>query len=173
MEGVITRWGVSRLPRKTHRGLRKVACIGSWHPANVRYSVARAGQRGYHHRTTLNSKVYRIGDAGDDKSCSTGTDLTEKSITPMGGFPHYGTVKNDWLMLKGAVIGPYKRVVALRKTLGQAKRKSALEEVELKFIDTSSKQGHGRFQTHEEKVRWEGPTLRRSRAEMARAEQGK
>merc|ERR1712127_555625 len=29
-EGVTTRWGVTRLPRKTHRGLRKVACIGSW-----------------------------------------------------------------------------------------------------------------------------------------------
>merc|ERR1719273_2643121 len=27
-EGVITRWGITRLPRKTHRGLRKVACIG-------------------------------------------------------------------------------------------------------------------------------------------------
>lgn len=28
VEGVIKRWGVTRLPRKTHRGLRKVACIG-------------------------------------------------------------------------------------------------------------------------------------------------
>ena len=27
-EGVVTRWGVTRLPRKTHRGLRKVmACL--------------------------------------------------------------------------------------------------------------------------------------------------
>lgn len=34
-QGVVTRWGVTRLPRKTHRGLRKVACIGSWHPARV------------------------------------------------------------------------------------------------------------------------------------------
>ena len=50
-EGVITRWGVTRLPRKTHRGLRKVACIGAWHPARVSFSVARAGQHGYHHRT--------------------------------------------------------------------------------------------------------------------------
>jgi hypothetical protein len=25
-EGVVTRWGVTRLPRKTHRGLRKVSC---------------------------------------------------------------------------------------------------------------------------------------------------
>lgn len=43
-EGVVTRWGVSRLPRKTHRGLRKVACIGAWHPARVSFSVARGGQ---------------------------------------------------------------------------------------------------------------------------------
>merc|ERR1711966_90300 len=27
-EGVVTRWGVTKLPRKTHKGLRKVACIG-------------------------------------------------------------------------------------------------------------------------------------------------
>ena len=36
-EGVTTRWGTTRLPRKTHRGLRKVACIGAWHPAKVQY----------------------------------------------------------------------------------------------------------------------------------------
>lgn len=52
-EGVVTRWGVTRLPRKTHRGLRKVACIGAWHPARVSFSVARAGQHGYHHRTEV------------------------------------------------------------------------------------------------------------------------
>ena len=28
-EGVVTRWGVTRLPRKTHRGLRKVRRSGS------------------------------------------------------------------------------------------------------------------------------------------------
>merc|ERR1711908_237390 len=64
-EGVTTRWGCTRLPRKSHRGLRKVACIGAWHPAKVQYSVARAGQNGYHHRTEMNKKVYRIGKAGD------------------------------------------------------------------------------------------------------------
>ncbi|XP_026405211.1 60S ribosomal protein L3-2-like [Papaver somniferum] len=60
-EGVVTRWGVARLPRKTHRGLRKVACIGAWHPARVFYTVARAGQNGYHHRTEMNKKIYRLG----------------------------------------------------------------------------------------------------------------
>ena len=61
-EGVTTRWGTSHLPRKTHRGLRKVACIGAWHPAKVQYSVARAGQNGYHHRTEMNKKVYKMED---------------------------------------------------------------------------------------------------------------
>merc|ERR1711977_665858 len=60
-EGVTTRWGTTRLPRKTHRGLRKVACIGSWHPSRLSYTVARSGQNGYHHRTEINKKIYRIG----------------------------------------------------------------------------------------------------------------
>merc|ERR1712199_9066 len=49
--------------KKAHKGLRKVACIGSWHPSRVKFTVARAGQNGYHHRTELNKKVYRIGAA--------------------------------------------------------------------------------------------------------------
>jgi len=65
-EGVVTRWGVTRLPRKTHRGLRKVACIGAWHPARVSFTVARAGQNGYHHRTELNKKIYKLGKVGEE-----------------------------------------------------------------------------------------------------------
>lgn len=41
--GVVKRFGVRKLPRKTHRGLRKVGCIGAWHPAAVKWTVARAG----------------------------------------------------------------------------------------------------------------------------------
>lgn len=59
-EGVVTRWGVTRLPRKTHRGLRKVACVGAWHPARLQWSVARAGQHGFHHRTEINKKIYKV-----------------------------------------------------------------------------------------------------------------
>jgi len=35
----------------------------------------------------------------------------------MGGFPHYGRVTNDFIMVKGGVIGPKKRVLVLRKSL--------------------------------------------------------
>eukprot|EP01090_Pellita_catalonica_P020774 TRINITY_DN757_c0_g1_i4.p2 TRINITY_DN757_c0_g1~~TRINITY_DN757_c0_g1_i4.p2 ORF type:complete len:400 (+),score=82.57 TRINITY_DN757_c0_g1_i4:68-1267(+) len=162
-EGVVTRWGVSRLPRKTHRGLRKVACIGAWHPANIQYSVARAGQNGYHHRTEMNKKIYRIGKGvrGEGgkvvaNNATTEFDLTEKGITPMGGFPHYGEVNEDYLMLKGSVVGPKKRVITLRKSLRGPTRRWQLEEINLKFIDTSSKFGHGRFQTAAEKEKFMG-----------------
>lgn len=150
-EGVVARWGVKKLPRKTHKGLRKVACIGAWHPAHVTTTVPRAGQMGYHHRTEMNKKVYRIGKAGDANSATTEFDLTDKPITPLGGFPHYGIVNEDWVMVKGCVIGTKKRVVTIRKSLVVHTRRSALEKVSLKFIDTSSKFGHGRFQTIAEK----------------------
>jgi large subunit ribosomal protein L3e len=35
-------------------------------------------------------------------------------------------------------------------------KRSALEEINLKFIDTASKMGHGRFQTYEEKAKYFG-----------------
>jgi len=162
VEGVIARWGVRRLPRKTHRGLRKVACIGAWHPARVNSTVARAGQRGYFHRTEKNKKIFRIGkkvaEGEVDKTASTETDLTEKGINPVGGFPHYGVIRNDWVMLKGCVSGPKKRVITLRKTIVVDTKR--VEPINLKFIDTSSKFGHGRFQTLEEKYKFMGTTDR-------------
>jgi len=162
-EGVTSRWGTTRLPRKTHKGLRKVACIGAWHPARVSMWVARAGQDGYFHRTESNKKIYRLGKSGDKTSCSTEQDLTEKSITPMGGFPHYGVVDEDWVMIKGCVVGVKKRVITMRKSMQVHTKRSALENINLKFIDTSSKFGHGRFQTFEEKAKWLGPLARQNR----------
>jgi len=35
----------------------------------------------------------------------------------MGGFPHYGVVNNDFLIIKGGCVGPKKRIVLLRKSL--------------------------------------------------------
>ena len=63
--GVVKRFGVKHLAKKSHRGYRKVGCIGGWHPARIRFTVARAGQLGYHHRTEMNKKVYRLGNGSD------------------------------------------------------------------------------------------------------------
>jgi len=160
--GVTKRWGVRKLPRKTHRGLRKVGCIGSWHPSKISYTIPRAGQSGYHHRTETNKKIYRIGQGmrhGVQNNASTDNDLTQKNITPMGGFPHYGVVRDDYLMLKGCCIGTKKRTLCLRKSLMPVTKRMLNEEVKLKYIDTTSKFGHGRFQTCAEKAKFYGREL--------------
>merc|ERR1711976_967783 len=163
-KGVTSRGHTKKLPRKTHKGLRKVACIGAWHPSRIQFTVPRAGQKGYHHRTEISKKIYRIGEGFKMKdgklvknNAATEYDLSDKSINPMGGFPHYGEVKQDFLMMKGCCIGPKKRVLTLRKSLLTHTKKRALEVVNLKFIDTTSKFGHGRFQTHQEKAAFMGP----------------
>jgi len=155
-QGVTSRWGTKKLPRKTHKGLRKVACIGAWHPAHVQWTVARAGQDGYHHRTSVNHKIYRIGKGSDEGNASTEFDVSKKQITPMGGFVRYGEVKNDFLLIKGSIPGVKKRVITLRKSMFTHTSRRATEEIDLKWIDTSSKFGHGAFQTPAEKKNFMG-----------------
>merc|ERR1711879_993033 len=116
-KGVTSRWHTKKLPRKTHKGLRKVACIGAWYPSRIQWTVARAGQMGYHHRTSVNHKVYRIGKADAEDNASTPLDITKKRITPLGGFVRYGEVNNDFVMVKGSVPGVKKRVMTLRKSM--------------------------------------------------------
>lgn len=61
---------------------------------------------------TLPFQVYKIGKKGEDShNAGTDFDVTNKEITPMGGFPHYGVVKEDYLMIKGAVPGQLGRVL--------------------------------------------------------------
>lgn len=156
-EGVTARWGTRHLPRKTHKGIRKVACIGAWHPSRVMFTVPRAGQDGFHHRSEINKKIYRIANGSEKNSGSTEFDITEKTINPMGGFPHYGVVSEDFVMIKGCCSGPKKRVITLRKSLYPATSRVAARNIIVKFIDTSSKFGHGRFQTSAEKSQFMGP----------------
>ena len=89
-KGVTSRWHTKKLPRKTHKGLRKVACIGAWHPSRVAFTVARAGQKGYHHRTEINKKIYRVGKghhtvdgAVVKNNAATYYDITDKDINPL------------------------------------------------------------------------------------------
>jgi len=175
-KGVTSRWHTKKLPRKTHKGLRKVACIGAWHPSRIQFTVARAGQKGYHHRVEINKKIYDMRDGFHKKdgkliknNASTEYDLADKSINPMGGFPHYGEVKQDFIMIKGCCIGPKKRGITLRKSLQVHTKRKALEKINLKFIDTSSKFGHGRFQTPQDKMAFMGPLKKDKERQQAAA----
>lgn len=60
---VTSHWHTKKLTCKTHQGLCKVGCIGAWHPAQVAFSMAWAGQKGYHHCTEINKKIYKIGQS--------------------------------------------------------------------------------------------------------------
>ena len=79
----------------------------------------------------------------------------------MSGFPQYGEVKQDFILLKGCC---KKRVLTPRKSLLTHTKKRAMEKISLKFIDTSSKFGHGRFQTPQDKAAFMGP-LKKDRKE--------
>merc|ERR1712086_658535 len=124
-----------------------VACIGAWHPSAVKWTVGRMGNLGYYHRTQINQKVYRVAE---------GAVRGVKNNAPVGGFPHYGIVNEDYMLLKGAVMGPRKRQVTIRKSMHAPTYSYAALPIEVKFIDTSSKIGHGKFQTIDEKNKFMG-----------------
>jgi large subunit ribosomal protein L3e len=84
-------------------------------------------------------------------------DIGDKPITPMGGFPHYGVVNEDFLMVKGSVPGPRKRILTVRKSLMVHTSRRDLEKTSLKWINTASTFGHGIYQTGAERLQVEGP----------------
>ena len=62
----------------------------------------------------------------------------------------------DYVMMRGVCIGSKKRPITLRKSLLTQTKRFAFEKIALKWIDTSSKYGHGRFQTTAEKKAFMG-----------------
>ncbi|CAJ0937461.1 unnamed protein product, partial [Mesorhabditis belari] len=73
-----------------------------------------------------------------------------------GGFPHYGMVKQDFVMIRGCCLGTKKRLITLRKSHYTHTKRFAFEQINLKWIDTSSKFGHGRFPTAAQKKTFMG-----------------
>ncbi|MFH1221759.1 MAG: 50S ribosomal protein L3 [Candidatus Micrarchaeota archaeon] len=100
-QGPVKRFGIATQRRKATGKVRHVGTLGPFHPAIVMYTVPQAGQMGYHSRTELNKMILKIGTKPED-------------VNPKSGFPHYGVVKNDWIILKGSLPGPAKRMVKLR-----------------------------------------------------------
>ena len=101
-EGPVTRFGVKRKQHKSRKSVRAVGVIGPWHPAAVMYTIARAGQMGFHQRTETGKRILLVGNG------------KEKPITPAGGFLHFGVVNGDYAVLRGSVPGPARRFVIVR-----------------------------------------------------------
>ncbi len=126
-QGPVKRWGVKIQGRKAQRKGkgRHIGNLGPWHPTHVRWQVPQAGQTGFHQRTELNKRILMVGDDPDD-------------INPDGGFSKYGFVGNDYILLKGSVPGPSKRLVRIRDAI---RPKGVDGEVDVRYINTKSKQG--------------------------------
>lgn len=124
--GVVKRHGVTKLQHKTKDGTRRVGSIGPWTPARLRWLIARYGQYGYFRRTEFNKRVMQLGVNGED-------------ITPAGGFLKYGNVKNRYVLVKGSVPGPKKRMVILRD--GVRTQDKFIQEPRISYVSVKSQQG--------------------------------
>ncbi|MFW9943771.1 MAG: 50S ribosomal protein L3 [Candidatus Sifarchaeia archaeon] len=125
-QGPVRRWGVRILQHKSRKTKRGVGCIGPWSPTNIRYSVPRPGQTGFHTRTSFNNEVLKMGERGEE-------------ITPSGGFVNYGVIRGDYVILWGSVPGPVKRPLRMRFAI-RPKRSHLGQVTQVSYISTTSKQ---------------------------------
>lgn len=121
-QGVVKRYGVSTVSHKSEKGTRKVANMGAWTPKRVDYRVAQPGKMGYHQRTEYNKQIILQGNETD-------------KVNKLGGLPHYGLVKNHFVLLKGTVAGPVKAPVLLTHAIRRTKNSKIFSQApEVTFI---------------------------------------
>lgn len=127
-EGVVKRWGVITMNAKHARSSkgRRVGTLGPWLPHRIRWTVPQYGQMGFHQRLEFNKRILKIGNNGEE-------------VTPKGGFPHYGVVRGDYVLIAGTVPGTVKRLVRMRDAIRPPK--AEFTGVNLVYVSTSSKQG--------------------------------
>jgi len=126
-QGVIKRFGGKLLSHKNSKKRRQHGNMGAFGDGYVRKSIRQVGQTGYHQRTEYNKRILRVANP------------EEHSITPSGGFLHYGEVKSDYILVHGSVPGPAKRLIRFRDaTRGSDK---VLPDYEITYVSTASKQG--------------------------------
>ena len=122
-EGPITRFGVKRKQHKSRKTVRAVGVIGPWHPAAVMYTVARAGQMGFHQRTETGKRILMVGNASSNP------------ITPPGGFEHFGNVGGEYAVVRGSLPGPASRFVMVRmRARGVTKNQNPPQVIEVSSV---------------------------------------
>ncbi len=106
LQGSVKRFGIhirAKKSEKTKRGPGSIS--GGWIAAgHMMYRVPDAGQMGYHKRTEHNKILFKVSDNPEE-------------VNPKGGFINYGLVKNPYILIKGSLPGPKKRLVRLNKAL--------------------------------------------------------
>ncbi|MCF7798731.1 50S ribosomal protein L3 [Candidatus Woesearchaeota archaeon] len=126
-QGPVKRFGVSLRAKKSEKTKRGPGSLGAWiAQGHTMYRMAFAGQTGYHQRFQHNNLILGIYDDAE-------------KVNPSSGFINYGNVKSTYLLVRGSVPGPKKRLILLTPATRPSKSK-ALPTIE--FISTESKQGN-------------------------------
>lgn len=121
-QGTVKRFGVPIRQHKSEKTKRGIGTLGSWTPKRVQFTVPQAGKMGYHLRTDYNKQILKISDRPGD-------------INPSSGLPHYGLVKNPFLLLRGSLPGPKKKALLLIHSIRLGKGKKIFKEApEIKYI---------------------------------------
>ena len=126
-QGVIRRFGGKLQSHKNSKKRRQHGNMGAFGDGYVRKTIRQGGQTGYHQRTEYNKRILRVANPEDH------------AITPAGGFLHYGEVKADYILVKGSVPGPAKRLIRFRDATRGSDR--TLHDYEITYVSTASKQG--------------------------------
>lgn len=118
LSGPVKRFGITLKQHKSEKGRRRPGSLGPWHPSRTTFRAPQAGQLGMFTRAIYNNKIIEIGKTNENF----------KSIK------NYGDIKTDYLMVRGSIQGPSKRVLIatfpLRETRKQ--KKKDFEFVELR-----------------------------------------
>lgn len=120
-QGAIKRFGVARLSHKATNKIRHVGTLGPFTPGKVLFTVPQAGQMGFNYRTETNKRLLKLGTAAD-----------ANTINPKSGFINYGNVKNDYIIVKGSVGGPAKRLVRIRKS--ETRNRKGTKEPKINYM---------------------------------------
>jgi large subunit ribosomal protein L3 len=98
-QGPVRRDGIALKSHKSEKSRRR-GVLESEGLRKVTYRAHQQGKTGYNPRTEYNRWIMRISEEG-------------KGIVSKGGFRHYGLVKNSYILIKGSVGGPAKRLIRL------------------------------------------------------------
>lgn len=128
-QGPVRRFGIGFTSHKSEKARRTPGSLGGWvAQGHTMYRMAFAGQTGYHKRVDYNKLVLKLG-------------TNPEEINVAGGFKGYGLVKNNYVLIKGSIPGPAKRLVRFIPAIRPKKSVSSVEAPAINYVSLSSVQG--------------------------------
>lgn len=128
LQGPVKRFGIGLKGHKSQKGRRRPGSLGPWIATqHIMPRVPKSGQTGYHQRTQHNNLIMHVNDEPDD-------------INVPGGYKHYGDLKSSYILIKGSVPGPSKRLITLTHQPGRSTDPSYSSD-QITYTSTTSHQG--------------------------------